>query len=109
MSVVISTKCNLLLLRNNVSRPTIRLRERSTNGNSRSTGLLPGTSFIGQATPTANVMPARYLLLVNVVADLFIEPAQPHLDLFVFRRRGGPEGSDRNRITQCNRIPDALN
>src|SRR5436190_13414225 len=59
MSIVISTKCNLLLLRNNVSRPTSRMRERSTNGNSRSTGLAPGASFIWQGTSTGTLIPAQ--------------------------------------------------
>jgi len=39
MSLVIKMKCNLLLLRRSVSRPTIRLRDFSTNGNKRSTDL----------------------------------------------------------------------
>src|SRR5450759_2453836 len=39
MSSVTSTKCNLLLLRRNVSRPTSRIPARKTNGNNRSTDL----------------------------------------------------------------------
>src|SRR5437867_2310699 len=39
MSSVIKTKCKLLLLRRNVSRPTRRLRDFRTNGNNRSTDL----------------------------------------------------------------------
>ena len=59
MSRVIKTKCSLLLLRASVSRPTIRMRERSTNENKRSTGRAGFCFFIGVNCGDGRAAPVR--------------------------------------------------